>query len=388
MIEIANLQHAFRNGRGKGLFLDCMHHPTLRDPWQPTGWNPAIATHQEETSMHKPHQKHPAQAPKQQPGIDRRTLLAAGLGAIGLQALPAFASTPFPERYITLVLPFPGGGMFDAVLRAMANAAAKELGQPVVLNHKPGAGGVTGTAGLATMKEADGYTLSVMHNSVIRHPHMTKVSWDPVKDFTYVTGLASLTTAIAVAADAPWKTLEDLLADAKARPGQITWGNVGATSANRIYAQRLARSAGVEFNFIPYKGGAEQVAAVLGGHLHVYGDPAFGTMAMSGKFRLLATFTEQRLPRWQQVPTVKERGHDLVIQSPVGIVAPKGLDPAIALRLQNVLQKATQDPDYQRICSEYDLVPWLLDGAAYQQYAAAQYVREKQMLDEIGFKPQ
>ena len=120
----------------------------------------------------------------------------------------------------------------------------------------------------------------------------------------------------------------------------------------------------------------------------VFDTNTFGTMAMSGKFRLLATFTEQRLPRWQQVPTVKERGHDLVIQSPVGIVAPKGLDPAIALRLQNVLQKATQDPDYQRICSEYDLVPWLLDGAAYQQYAAAQYVREKQMLDEIGFKPQ
>jgi tripartite-type tricarboxylate transporter receptor subunit TctC len=190
-----------------------------------------------------------------------------------------------------------------------------------------------------------------------------------------------------VAADAPWKSLEELLADAKARPGQITWGNVGATSANRIYAQRLAKSAGVEFNFIPYKGGAEQVAAVLGGHLHVYGDPAFGAMALSGKLRLLATFTEQRLPRWQQVPTVKELGHDLVIESPVGIVAPKGLDPAIALRLQNALQKATQNADYQRLCAEYDLVPWLLDGAAYQQYATKQFVREKQMLDEIGFKP-
>ena len=199
--------------------------------------------------------------------------------------------------------------------------------------------------------------------------------------------MASLTTAIAVAADAPWKSLEELLADAKARPGQITWGNVGATSANRIYAQRLAKAAGVEINFIPYKGGAEQVAAVLGGHLHVYGDPGFGAMALSGKLRLLATFTEQRLPRWPQVPTVKELGHDLVINSPVGIVAPKGLDPAIALRLQNALQKATQNADYQRLIAEYDLIPWLLDGAAYQQYASAQFVREKQMLDEIGFKP-
>jgi tripartite-type tricarboxylate transporter receptor subunit TctC len=126
---------------------------------------------------------------------------------------------------------------------------------------------------------------------------------------------------------------------------------------------------------------------VLGGHLHVYGDPGFGAMALSGKLRLLATFTEQRLPRWQQVPTVKELGHNLVIESPVGIVAPKGLDPAIALRLQNALQKATQSADYQRLSAEYDLVPWLLDGAAYQQYATKQFVREKQMLDEIGFKP-
>lgn len=334
--------------------------------------------------MHPTNRRYPPQAPR---GLDRRTLLAAGLGAAALHAMPARASGKFPERHITLVLPFPGGGMFDAVLRAMGNAAAQDLGQPVVLNHKPGAGGVTGTAGLATMNEADGYTLSVMHNSVIRHPHITKVGWDPVKDFTYITGLASLTTGIAVAADAPWKSLQELLADARTRPGQITWGNVGATSANRIYAQRLARSAGVEFNFIPYKGGAEQVAAVLGGHLHVYGDPAFGAMAMSGKLRLLATFTEQRLPRWQQVPTVKELGHDLVIQSPVGIVAPKGLDPAIALRLQQVLQKATASAEYQRLVAEYDLIPWLLDGAAYRQYAEAQFVREKQMLDEIGFKP-
>ncbi|MEZ5647060.1 MAG: tripartite tricarboxylate transporter substrate binding protein [Burkholderiaceae bacterium] len=320
--------------------------------------------------------------------LSRRTLLAAGLGSLGLHALPGLAATAFPERHITLVLPFPGGGMFDALMRAMGNSAAEELGQPVVLNHKPGAGGVMGTASIAMMNEADGYTLGVMHNSVIRHPHITKVSWDPTRDFTYVLGMAGLTTGIAVAANAPWKTLDDLLADARSRPGQITWGNVGATSANRIYGQRLAKAAGVQFNFIPYKGGAEQIAAVMGGHLDVYGDPGFGASVQGGKFRLLATFTERRLARWQDVPTVRELGHDLVIRSPFGIVAPKGLDPAIAQRLQNALKKGTQSPDYLRLAADYDLEPWVVDGPAYHQYAIEQFAREKQMLDEIGFKPQ
>jgi tripartite-type tricarboxylate transporter receptor subunit TctC len=238
------------------------------------------------------------------------------------------------------------------------------------------------------MNEADGYTLGVMHNSVIRQPHVTPVNWDSRKDFTYITGLCGLTTGIAVAADAPWKTLADLLADAKTRPGKISWGNVGATSANQIYAQRLAKAAGVQFNFIPFKGGAEQITAVLGGHLDVYGDPGFGATAKGGRMRVLATFTQQRLPRWSDVPTVKELGYDFVIQSPFGLVAPKGLDPTIAQRLQNAFQKATANADYQRVLNDYDLQAWVTSGVDYQKYAEAQYAREKQMLDEIGFKPQ
>jgi len=322
----------------------------------------------------------------------RRLVLAqasAALAAVGLAgtALPA-AAQAFPSKPITLVLPFPPGSLFDAVLRTLADGMAADLGQPVVLMHKPGGGGVTGTASLATMGDADGYTLSVMHNSVIRQPHVSKVAYDPLRDFSYVAGLAGLSTGIVVAANAPWKTLAELLDDAKKRPGELSWGNVGATSANRIYAERLARQAGVKFNFIPFKGGAEEFQALLGGHLHVYGDPGFGAMAASGKVRVLATFTEQRLPRHPQVPTLKELGHDLVVVSPFGLVAPKNLDAAVSARLQAAIRKAEQAPAYQRITQEYDLTPWPLDAAAFRAYAQAQFVREKQMLDEVGFKPE
>jgi tripartite-type tricarboxylate transporter receptor subunit TctC len=316
--------------------------------------------------------------------------LLAGLLLFAALALPWPArAQAYPSKPIMLVLPFPPGGSFDPIFRALGNAAAKDLGQPVVLMHKPGAGGVTGTAGLATMTEADGYTIAVMHNSVIRQPLIAKTTtWDPLKDFTYVIGLASLSTGIAVAADARWKTLPDLLAEAKGKPGILSWGNVGAISANRITAERLAKSAGVTFNMIPFKGGSEAFTSLIGGHLDVYGDPGFGAMATGGKIRLLATMTEARLPRWPNVPTLKELGHDFVVQSNIGLVAPRNLPQPIVDRLHAAFRKATEDAEYRRVANEFDLAPALLDPAGYRAYAQAQFQREKTMLDEIGFKPE
>lgn len=326
------------------------------------------------------------------PGIHRREalghLVAAAAAAAGVTAArPARANT-FPSKPITLILPFPPGGSFDPILRALCNAAGQDLGQPIVLMHKPGGGGVTGTATLATMTESDGYTLAVMHNSVIRQPLLMKTAWNPLTDFTYLIGLAGLSTGVTVAADAKWQTLPELLADAKARPGAVSWGNVGAISVNRIYAERLAKAAGARFNMIPFKGGSEAFQALLGHHLDVYGDPGFGPMAVSGKVRLLATFTEQRLKRWQQVPTVKELGHDLVIESAIGLVAPKNLDPAAAARLHTAFKKAMDDPEYRRMLDEFDLTPQYRTAQGYRTYAEAQMVKEKAMLDESGFKPE
>src|SRR5688572_2665025 len=313
--------------------------------------------------------------------LNRREALG-GLLALGTAAAarPAFAADPFPSKPITLVLPFPAGGSFDPIFRALANAASQDLGQPVVLMHRPGAGGVTGTAGLATMSEADGYTVAVMHNSVIRAPLVQKVTWDPVRDFTYLIGLAGLVTGVTVAADAPWKSLPELLADAKKRPGAISWGNVGAISVNRIYAERLAKMAGTKFNMVPFKGGGESFQALIGHHLDVYGDPGFGPQVQGGKARLLATFTAQRLKRYGDVPTVKELGYDLVIDSPVGLVAPKNLDPKIAVRLQAAFRKAASDPAYLQQLESFDMQPNVISGEAYAAYARGQFEREGKML--------
>jgi tripartite-type tricarboxylate transporter receptor subunit TctC len=317
--------------------------------------------------------------------LTRRAALALTLA---LAAPFVHAADAYPAKPIQLVVPFPPGGSFDGVFRALAEAAAKDLGQPILLMHKPGAGGVTGTAQLAAMNEADGYTIAVMHNSVIRGPLVQKMNYDPRKDFTYLLGVANLVTGITVAADAPWKTLPELLEDARKRPGQISWGNVGAISINRIYAERLAKLANVKLNMVPFKGGNESFTALIGHHLDVYGDPGFGAQVQGGKVRLLALFSDKRLPRYGNVPTVKEVGYDLAIESPVGLVAPKGLPPAIAARLQAAFTKAASDPAYLQQLDLFDMQPQLMTGEAYAAYARAQYEREAKMLAEIGFKPE
>jgi tripartite-type tricarboxylate transporter receptor subunit TctC len=245
-----------------------------------------------------------------------------------------------------------------------------------------------GTAQLATMTESDGYTLAAMHNSVIRAPLVQNLNWDPLRDFTYVIGLAGLVTGITVAADAPWKSLPELIDDARKQPGVLSWGNVGAISANRIHAERLAKAAGVKFNMVPFKGGAESFQALIGRHVDVVGDPGFGAQVQGGKARLLATFTSQRLKRYADVPTVKELGHDLVIESTVGLVAPKNLEAKIAARLQAAFQKAAGSPAYLQQLESFDMLPNLLTGEAYTAYAHAQFEREAKMLQEIGFRPE
>ena len=313
------------------------------------------------------------------------TLAALGAAAAGAQTRSVDA---FPSKPIQLVLPFPPGASMDPIFRTLAEAASKELGQPVILMHKPGAGGVTGTASLAAMNEADGYTVAVMHNSVIRAPLVQKVNFDPLKDFTYLIGLFGLVTGICVAADAPWKTLPELLADAKKRPGALSWGTVGAISINRIVAERLAKMAGGSFNMVPFKGGGEAFTALIGRHLDVYGDPGFGNQVRGGKARLLATFTDERLKSYPGVPTVKELGYDISIDSPMGLVAPKNMDPRIAARLGAAFRKAATDPAYLANLATYDMQPNVIDGAAYTAYARMAYERDAKMLAEIGFKPE
>ncbi|KQP19296.1 tripartite tricarboxylate transporter substrate binding protein [Pseudorhodoferax sp. Leaf265] len=316
--------------------------------------------------------------------LGRRLLLAlASVGTL-LAAVPTSAADAFPLRPITLILPFPAGGVSDVQLRALAASASKDLGQPIVVVNRPGNGGTLAPAAMARSAAPDGYTIALAVPTLLRYPHLGRVSYDPLQDFTYLIGLSGYSFGIVVRDDAPWKSLKDMLDDARARPGAIAYAAIGRGSSGHVAMERLARAAGVRLNFVPFKGTGEEANALLGGHIAMYSDPGWGAMLESGKVRVLATMGEARLKRWPRIPTLKESGYDIVVTSAIGLIGPRGMDRAVAARLHDAFRKAMEDPAYVRVMEQNDQVPEYLDSEAYTQSAAREFEREKAAMRELG----
>src|SRR5690606_3367790 len=172
----------------------------------------------------------------------------------------------YPSRAIELTVPFPAGGATDIQARALGVAMGRHLGQDVIVVNKPG---VSGTLGPATMARnaPDGYSIGVLPATLYRVPHLQQVNFDTLKDFTYIANVTDYTFGLIVAKDARWNSLAELLAYAKENPGKVSYGTVGAGSTGHIAMERLAKAAGVSFNYVPYKGASEQYTALLGGHI-------------------------------------------------------------------------------------------------------------------------
>ena len=315
-----------------------------------------------------------------------RRLIRLGLaGFLAWAALVASAQT-FPSKPITLIVPFGAGGPTDVQLRALVAAASKELGQPIVINNVPGAGGTLGHANMARSAAPNGYTVSVIVGSMFRLPHLQKVDYHPVNDFTYIIGLTGYTYGVAVSIDAPWKTLAELVADAKKRPEAISAGFAGRATVGHIMIERLARTAGVQFNLVPYKGAADMMPAVLGRHLDVWADGGFGPAVDSGKMRLLATAGETRAARWPNAPTLKELGYDVVVNSPFGIAGPKGMDKQVVKVLHDAFKKAMADPTFLNALDISSQPVVYMSSAEYTKFAAEAFERERRFVQELKLK--
>src|SRR5262245_26873167 len=171
----------------------------------------------------------------------------------------------FPSRPVTLLVTFPPGGPTDIAGRALAEATSKYLGQPVVVENRPGATGTLGAAALVNAKP-DGYTVSMIPITVLRLPHMESVAFDPMKDISYVMGVSGYVFAVVVRSDAPWKNMAELIAGAKAKPGDISYGSHGIGGSVHLATEELAAAQGAKLNHIPFKGSADMLTAMLGGH--------------------------------------------------------------------------------------------------------------------------
>jgi tripartite-type tricarboxylate transporter receptor subunit TctC len=220
----------------------------------------------------------------------KRNVLGTALAAAGFVLAMSVGARAenFPARPVTLIVPWPAGGSTDVGMRALAGAAEKHLGQSIVVENRPGGSGTLGPGQMAATAKPDGYTIAQIPITVFRFPFMQKTSFDPATDFTYIIGVSGYTFGVVVRDDASWKTFRDLIADARANPTRINYGTPGAGTSLHITMEQIAKQQGIKWTHVPFKGNADSMNALLGGHIHAVADSSgWAQLVNAGRFRLL-----------------------------------------------------------------------------------------------------
>jgi tripartite-type tricarboxylate transporter receptor subunit TctC len=313
----------------------------------------------------------------------KRTLArAAGLAAGLLLALAAQAQQ-FPSKPVSLIVPWPAGGSTDLYFRKLGEVTARHLGQPLVIENRPGGSGMNGPATMTKTAKPDGYTISQLAISAFRVPHMQKVDWDPINDFTYIIGLAGYTFGVVVKADSPFKTFNDLITYARANPGKLSYATPGTGTSLHLAMEEVAVKAGVQFLHVPFKGYADGAIALMGGHVMVQVDSTgWAKQVDVGAQRLLATLGDKRT-RWN-APTVKELGVDTVSNSPFGLVGPKGMPREVVKVLHDAFKKSLDDPEYLKVLAQLDQPAWYRSSEDYARWAAETLKAERATIERVG----
>ena len=286
------------------------------------------------------------------PTIARRSFLA-GLGA---SALPVWAADTFPSKLITIVVPFSAGGTTDILSRIMATGLGAELGQSVIADNKPGAGGNIG-ASLAAKAAPDGYTLfmGTVGTHAINQALYKKLPYDPVKDFAPLSRVATVPNLLVANPNQPFKTVKELIAYAKANPGKVTFGSPGAGSSPHVSGELFASMTGTDLQHVPYKGSAPAMTDLLGNQIAIMFDnmPSAIQHVRSGKLRPIAVTTAKRSPELPDIPTIAEAGvPGYEATSWFGLFAPAATPKPALERLHAALMKVLNDPQVRKKIAE------------------------------------
>ena len=318
--------------------------------------------------------------------MSRRQFLGTLGAATVAGILPRIALAAYPEKPIVFICPWPAGGTADQSMRALCQAASKSLGQSIVVENKAGASGMLGLKAMVSAKP-DGYTIGQIPISVTRFSQLGTVQIDPLKDITWIARTSGQTFGIAVLSSSPHKTLKEFVEYAKKNPGKITYSSAGVGGATHVGMEEFAMTAGIQLNHISYKGGAEALVAVMGGHVDALADSSsWAENVKAGKLRLLATWGDKRTQDFKDVPTLKDLGYNVVVDAPNGVGAPKGLDPAVAAKLREAFKVAVNSPEFIAVCDKIDAPIMYLDGPDYEKYAVTQVAKEKVMIEKLKLK--
>lgn len=275
---------------------------------------------------------------------------------------------PAGSQAVSLIVPLAPGGIADITARPLAIPLARELGQPVIVENRVGAGGAVGM-GYAARQKPDGNTLLMALSSIVIIPEADKVVGRPVSytmsQFTPIALVSADPTVLVVRAGSPWKTVADLIRDAKARPRSLSYSSSGIYGTTHVAQTMLWQSAGVEMLHVPYSGGGPSMTALLGGQVDVTAQ-APGTVAAhvkAGTVRVLGTWGAERLKAWPEVPTFREQGLDVEFYIWSGLFAPAGLPPAKLAQLRLAARNAVQDPGFVSAMATMNTPIRFLEGA-------------------------
>lgn len=317
-----------------------------------------------------------------------RSIIKSGFAIAGLSmmvtAMPVAAEDNFPTRAITIIVPYGPGGTTDLVGRALAESMSKQLKQPVVIENKPGAAGSMGVLDMMNTKP-DGYRLTLTPVGIFRQPYIQPTRYDPIKDVTYIASFLTYDFAVTVPTESPIKDMKGLLETAKAKPGSVTFSTPGKFTGNQVVLAALGKQQGAEFTHVPYKGDAEAISALLGGHT----DVAVVTNSVlphlrSGTVRVLATADAERNTAFGDVPTMRELGYDVYVPSPLGLGGPAGLPQPIVNKLDEAVKNALEDENVKRVMETLAVRTYYLDNQQYTDFAKKNFEAEKAIMSNLN----
>ena len=310
------------------------------------------------------------------------TLIAVFLVAVSpvVQA----AETAYPKKPINLYLPYPPGGSLDILFRPIAEAVSKSVGQPLVVQNKPGASGALMATMLKTM-EPDGYSIGVTGTTLFILPAQRDVNYDTLKDFTYIAKLLGSEIGVVVRKDSPWRTFKEFIQYAKTNPGKIKYGTSNPRGALGLSMIDVAMREDIKWDMVPFAGGQEVVTALLGKHIDamVEGPSEYVPQIESGDFRLLAFIGDAPSQTFPEVPTFKALGYPPYAMV-LGLIGPAGMPKDVTDKLSDAFRKALSDPVVAKNLAQWKSPVIYEDSAGYTAWARWATAHYADMVKKAG----
>jgi tripartite-type tricarboxylate transporter receptor subunit TctC len=302
----------------------------------------------------------------------------------------ALHAQEYPTKPVTMIAPFPPGGVADIVGRPLAVSMEKTLKQPVLVVNRSGAGGAVGTTFVAK-SAPDGYTILMSLSSISIFPVSDPMNGRPVpyrlSDFAPIALVTADPTVLVVSASSPYKTIHDFIASAKAYPGKMNYSSSGVYGTLHVAMEMFANSAGIKLFHVPYQGGGPAVAALLGGQVHALasGPAAAIGQIKAGKMRALAGWGDKRLPLMPDLPTFKELGYkDVEFYIWAGVFAPAATPAPVQARLREAVRAAVADPQFKSAMEKVETPIQYLDAPQFREFLAKDAARLKVAVEKIG----